>query len=93
MLELLRTDQSQSMVPTIYAAEPWSPHSEALVAWAPEKGGLPPEVAERRMVRLVEVERAIELLKDCYYELRVARRFDDLSELLIQRVIRRNAGQ
>jgi hypothetical protein len=92
MLQLLRTEQSQFMVPTIYAAEPWSPSTEALVAWGPMKGGLPPEAAECRMVRLIEVESAIDFLKDRYFDLSAARRYDELSELLIQRVIRRNTG-
>ena len=93
MLELLRTEESQGMVPTIYAAEPWLPHSEALVAWAPPKGGLPPEVAKRRMVRIIDVEGAIALLKDRYFELRAADSYDTLSELLIQRAILRNSCQ
>jgi hypothetical protein len=92
ILELLRTEQSQYMMPSIYAAEPWSPSSEALVAWSPMRGGLPPEPAERRLVRLIEVEGAIELLKDRYRHLSADRRYDELSTLLIERVIRRNAG-
>jgi hypothetical protein len=80
------------MVPTIYAAEPWSPSSEALVAWGSMKGGLPPEVAERRMVRLIEVEGAVDLLKDRYFDLNAAGRYDELSELLIQGVIRGNSS-
>jgi hypothetical protein len=55
VLRLLRTEESQYMVPTIYVEEPWSASSEALVARGPLKGGLPPEVAERRLVRLTEV--------------------------------------
>jgi hypothetical protein len=92
MLQLLRTEQSQFMVPTIYAAEPWSPSSEALVAWGSMSGGLPAEAAERRMVRLIEVEGAIELLEDRYFDLSAARRYDELSNLLVQRVTLRNAG-
>jgi hypothetical protein len=92
MLQLLRTEQSQFMVPTIYAAEPWSPSSEALVAWGSMKGGLPPEAAERQMVRLIEVEGAVDLLEDRYFDLSATRRYDELSNLLIQRVLRRNEG-
>jgi hypothetical protein len=91
MLELLRTEQSQYMVPTIYAAEPWSSGSEALVDWASQKGGLPPEVAKRRMVRLIDVGGAVDLLKDRYFDLRAAGGYDELSTLLIQRVIVRPA--
>jgi hypothetical protein len=93
MLELLRTEQSQYMVPTIYAAEPWSPGSEALVDWASQKGGLPPEVSTRRMVRLIDVAGAVDLLKDRYFDLRAAGGYDELSDLLIQRVILRNSRQ
>jgi hypothetical protein len=92
VLRLLRTEESQYMVPTIYVEEPWSASSEALVAWGPLKGGLPPEVAERRLVRLTEVEGAIDLLNDRYFDLSAARRYDELSELLIQRVLQRNSG-
>ena len=91
MLNLLRTEEAQYLVPTIYAAEPWTPRSEALVALGSLKDGLPPEVAARRMVRLIEVEGAIELLKDRYFDLRAADRYDELSTLLIQRVIQRNS--
>ena len=92
MLQLLRTEVSQYMVPTIYAVEPWSPSSEALVAWGSLKGGLPPEAAERRMVRLIEVEGAIALLKDRYFELTVAHRYGELCNLLIQLVVVRNSS-
>ena len=92
MLQVLRTEQSQFMVPTIYALEPWSPSSEALVAWGSLKGGLPREAAERSMVRLIEVEGAIDLLGNRYFDLSVARRYDELCNLLIQRVFRGSGG-
>ena len=44
------------------------------------------------MVRLIEVEGAIDLLEDHYFDLSAARRHDELSNLLIARVIRRNEG-
>jgi hypothetical protein len=44
------------------------------------------------MVRLIEVEGAIELLEDRYFDLSAARRYDELSNLLVQRVTLRNAG-
>jgi hypothetical protein len=93
MLNLLRTEEAQYLVPTIYAAEPWSAHSEALVAWASLKGGLPSEAAARRMVRLIEVEGAVELLRDRYFDLNAAGKYDELSTLLIQRVIQRNSSR
>ena len=93
MLHLLRTEVSQSsVVPTIYAAEPWTPSSEALVIWGSLKGGLPVEAAKRRMVQLIEVGGAVELLHDRYFDLSVAGRYNELCNLLIQRVIQRNSG-
>jgi hypothetical protein len=81
------------LVQTIYAAEPWSAGSEALVDWASQKGGLPTEVAKRRMVRLIDVEGALALLKDRYFDLSARGAYDELSDLLIQRVTLRNSDQ
>ena len=91
VLPLLRTDEAQYMEPTIYAVEPWLAPSEALVAWGSLKGGLPNEVAARRMVRLIDVKGAIELLNDRYYDLSTTGRYDQLAELLVERVIQRNS--
>jgi len=44
------------------------------------------------MVRLIEVQGAVELLEDHYFELSTARRYDEPTSLLVQRVIRGNAG-
>jgi hypothetical protein len=77
------------MVPTIYATEPWSPSSEAIVAWGSLKGGVPPEAAERRMVRLVEVAGAVTLLEDQYHALATTQRYDELCNLLLERVAQR----
>jgi hypothetical protein len=93
MIELLRTEQSQSMIPTIYVAEPWGARSEALVAWQPQKGGLPPDVAKRHMVRLIDVSGAMALLEDRYFDLRAAGAYDELATVLIQRVALRNSDQ
>lgn len=48
--------------PTIFAAEPWVPHSEACVAWSMPRGGLPAEPARRGFTRLVEVREALNIL-------------------------------
>ena len=93
ILQLLRTEEAQYMVPTIYAEEPWSPSSEAIVAWGSLKGGLPSVAAERRLVRLVEVEGALSLLKDRYFELSSAGQYDALCTLLIQRVSERSQNR
>ena len=92
LLQLLRTEETQYMLPTIYAAEPWSASSEALVAWSPPRGGLPPEAAERHLLRLIDVQGAVNALKDCYFDLSSAGRYDDLCSVLIQRVLQRNSS-
>lgn len=93
LLQLLRTDESQYMIPTIYAAEPWSASSEALVAWSPPRGGLPPEAAERHLLRLIDVQGAIDALRDCYFDLSNAGRYDELCGLLVQRILQRNSSR
>jgi len=49
---------------TIYAAEPWTPHSSAIIAYAPDDGGRPPEVAGLGLVYFLEVDIALEVLSD-----------------------------
>ena len=71
--------------PTIYAAEPWSAHSEAIISWSMPKGGLPDDAARLRLVRFVEVRSAIELLAEDYDRLTTEGRFDELCALLISR--------
>jgi hypothetical protein len=72
--------------PTIYAAEPWTAQSQAIVSWSMPKGGLPDSAAQLRMVRLVEVRTAIKLLAENYDQLVAASRFDEICSLLISRV-------
>lgn len=72
--------------PTIYAAEPWAPHSPAIVSWSITKGGLPDDAAKLRLVRLVEVRSALRLLADQYDHLVLEDRLDELSALLLTRV-------
>lgn len=72
--------------PTIYAAEPWSPHSRAMVCWSIAKGGLPDDAAKLHLVRLLEVRSALHLIADRYHSLIVEDRLNELSELLITRV-------
>jgi hypothetical protein len=48
--------------PTIYAAEPWTAHSDACVAWSLPRGGLPDEPARRGFRRLTEVRAALDML-------------------------------
>jgi len=93
ILPLLRTEEAQYLVPTIYAAEPWLPSSAAIVALGSLKGGLPPAAAERRLVRLVEVEGAVTLLKDRYFELSAAGQYEALCNLLLERVAERTRSR
>ena len=85
-LPALQVEEVQFLVPTIYAAEPWAPDSDALVALGSLKGGLPPEVAKRQMTRVFEVAGARSILGDCYDKFAQAQRFDELCTILIERV-------
>jgi hypothetical protein len=72
--------------PTIYAQEPWTAQSQAIVCWSMPKGGLPPDAAKLRLVRLVEVRLAVRLLADNYDQIMLEGRLDELCVLLISRV-------
>ena len=72
--------------PTIYAAEPWSAHSHAIVSWSVAKGGLPDDAAKLHLVRLLEVRSALGLMADRYHSLILEDRLNELCELLITRV-------
>jgi hypothetical protein len=82
----LQAEEVQYLVPTIYAAEPWAPGSDALVALGSLKGGLPPEAAKRQMTRVFEVAGARSILGDCYVEFAEGERFDELCKILIERI-------
>jgi hypothetical protein len=88
VIELLSlpTQQEQESIPTIYAEEPWSPSSEALVAHGSLHGGLPPEAAKRGMVRLIEVAGAVAILKNAYSEFAESGLYAELCLTLINRV-------
>lgn len=49
---------------TIYASEPWTEQSEAMVAREPDAGGLPPEVSDAGMKYFLEVSIAQEFVED-----------------------------
>lgn len=49
---------------TIYAAEPWTEQSEAMVAREPEAGGLPSEVSDAGMKYFLEVSIAQDFVED-----------------------------
>jgi hypothetical protein len=82
----LPSQQEQESIPTIYAIEPWSPSSEALVAYGSLHGGLPPEAAKRAMVRVIEVASAVAILKNTYAEFAESGLYAELCLTLINRV-------
>jgi hypothetical protein len=82
----LPSQQEQESIPTIYAIEPWSPSSEALVAYGSLHGGLPPEAAKRAMVRFIEVASAVAILKNTYTEFAESGLYAELCLTLINRV-------
>jgi hypothetical protein len=72
--------------PTIYAEEPWSASSRAIVSWSAPKGGLPDAATTLRLVRLMDVRKSLRLLNDEYDQLLAAHRLEELCTLLIERV-------
>lgn len=49
---------------TIYASEPWTEQSKAMVAREPDAGGLPPQASDGGMKYFLEVSIAQELVED-----------------------------
>lgn len=49
---------------TIYASEPWTEQSEAMVAREPDAGGLPPEASDAGMKYFLEVSIARDFVED-----------------------------
>jgi hypothetical protein len=49
---------------TIYASEPWTEQSEAMVAREPDAGGLPAEASDAGMKYFLEVSIAQEFVED-----------------------------
>jgi hypothetical protein len=49
---------------TIYAAEPWTGDSLALVAYEPDEGGLPPDAVRLKLSYFLEIEIANEILSE-----------------------------
>ena len=64
LLEAVQSLDSLDVDNTIYAAEPWTASSNALVAKEPEEGGLPVGVQEQGMKYFLEVFIAREVLED-----------------------------
>jgi hypothetical protein len=70
----------------IYAQEPWSAESQAIISWSMPKGGLPEDAANLHLVRLIETRPALRLLMPEYDQLLSDGRLDELCALLIARV-------
>jgi hypothetical protein len=64
LLEAVQSLDSLDGNGTIYAAEPWTARSEAIVTEEPEAGGVPVAVQERGMKYFLEVFIAREVLED-----------------------------
>lgn len=55
---------------TIYASEPWTEHSDAMVAREPDQGGVPSEASDAGLRYFLEVSIAQEFLEDWFASLR-----------------------
>ena len=64
LLEVVQNLSALSDDQTIYAAEPWTEHSEALLLREPEHGGLPEEARVNSLVYFLEVFVARGVLED-----------------------------
>jgi hypothetical protein len=72
--------------PSIYAAEPWGPGSEAVVEWSVPKGGLPGTAAKRLLMYLTSVRGALQALGPGYDSMVHEGRVDELCGLLIRHI-------
>jgi hypothetical protein len=64
LLELVRTLDSLDIESTIYALEPWTENSKALVASEPDSGGLPADAKELGLKYFLELFIARQFLED-----------------------------
>jgi hypothetical protein len=90
-LQRFNEEPFECQAPTIYAAEPWTVNSQAIVTWSMPKGGIPDEAAKLRLMRLLEVRETISLLADKREQLVLEDRIDELCALLVDRVQKLNA--
>jgi hypothetical protein len=65
LAEIVESLEAQNEEETIFAAEPWSCSSEAVIASEPEDGSLPAIAAARCLTYFVEVSVAKEFLDGC----------------------------
>ncbi len=64
LIEAIRVLDALDEEGTIYAAEPWTENSEAIVAREPETGGLPAEAKRLGLSYFLEVFIASEVIED-----------------------------
>jgi hypothetical protein len=79
--------------PSIYAAEPWGPDSEAVVERSMPKGGLPGTAAKRLLMYLISVRGALKALGVEYDSMVHDGRVDELCGLLIRLIELVNADR
>lgn len=64
LIEAVQNLESLAQESTIYAAQPWTADSTAIVAPEPESGGLPPEAEKQALKYFLEVFIARDFLED-----------------------------
>ncbi|QEX16440.1 hypothetical protein FRZ44_17330 [Hypericibacter terrae] len=72
---------------TIYALEPWTEDSDAIVAPEPKSGGLPPEAAEAGMKYFLEISIASDFVEDWITSLKEKPSSSAVCQRLIQYAI------
>jgi hypothetical protein len=72
---------------TIYASEPWTERSAAIVAREPEAGGLPPEAAGAGLKYFLEVSVAAEFIEGWIASLSYEPSLSSVCQRLIQYAI------
>lgn len=84
LIEAIRDLESLDGDNTIYAAEPWTRNSSAIVAPEPVIGGLPPEVIKLGMKYFLEVFIARDFLEDWKSSLGIEPTLEQQCERLIK---------
>jgi hypothetical protein len=65
LIDIIENLASFSHEDTIYACEPWTENSNAMVALEPDEGGVPPEAASAGMTYFLEIFIATEVIEGC----------------------------
>jgi hypothetical protein len=64
LIDIIENLASCDAEATIYACEPWTETSKAMVAREPDEGGVPPEAAQAGMSYFLEIFIATEVVED-----------------------------